>query len=108
MPAPAPLAVITNRLSTLNAQRSNWIEPWLERQRDVHHFSITGAADLPTIVARCGELGVQTLVVDGGDGTASLVFSALLARPPDPMPSIALLPAGKTNMTATRWGMGAN
>ena len=108
MPAPAPLAVITNRFSTLNAQRSKWIEPWLERQPNVHHFSITGAGDLPDIVQRCAGLGVQTIVVDGGDGTASLVFSALLAHPIEPMPSIALLPAGKTNMTATRWGLGAN
>ena len=108
MPAPAPLAVITNRFSTLNARQNNWIEPWLERQPNVHHFAIAGAADLPAVVGRCTELGVRTVVVNGGDGTASLVFSALLAQPMDPMPSIALLPSGKTNMTATRWGMGAN
>jgi hypothetical protein len=108
MPALAPLAVITNRFSTLNAQRSNWIEPWLEGQRDVHHFYIGGAEDLPAVVRACGALGVQTVVVNGGDGTASLVFSAFLTQPIDPMPAIALLPAGKTNMTATRWGLGAN
>jgi len=59
-------------------------------------------------MARCDALGAETIVVNGGDGTASLVFSALLAQPMDPMPALALLPTGKTNMTATRWGLGAN
>ncbi|TAL01813.1 MAG: hypothetical protein EPO08_08980 [Rhodospirillaceae bacterium] len=108
MSVPAPLAVITNRFSTLNARQNNWIEPWLQGQPNVHHFGITGPAELPAIVGRCAELGIRTVVVNGGDGTASQVFSALLAQPLDPMPSVALLPAGKTNMTATRWGMGAN
>jgi hypothetical protein len=107
MPAPAPLAVITNRLSTLNSRHGNWIDPWLERQPDVHHFVIEGAADLPGVIDRAAALGTETVVVNGGEGTASLVFSALLTRPGDFMPSVALLPTGKTNMTATRWGMGA-
>jgi hypothetical protein len=108
MSEPAALAVITNRFSTLNARQNNWIEPWLERQPNVHHFPITGAADLPPVIERCRGLGARTIAINGGDGTASLVFSALFARPMDPMPSIALLPGGKTNMTATRWGLGAS
>lgn len=103
----APLAVITNRGSTLNARQESWIAPWLAGQPDIHHFPIESAADLPGVVARCAELAVETLVVNGGDGTASLVFSALLAAP-TPHPALALLPSGKTNMTSTRWGMGAN
>jgi hypothetical protein len=107
MPAPAPLAVITNRHSTLNSRHGNWIEPWLERQPDVHHFIVEGGHALPDVIARCATLAVETIVVNGGDGTASLVFTALLNHGPEPLPSLALLPTGKTNMTATRWGMGA-
>jgi hypothetical protein len=103
----APLAVITNRGSTLNARQENWITPWLAGQPDIHHFVIETGADLPPVVARCAERAVETVVVNGGDGTASLVFSALLAAPTPP-PALALLPSGKTNMTSTRWGMGAN
>ena len=107
MSAPAPLAVITNRSSTWNARQDSWIDPWLEGQPDIHHFPINGVADLPAVVSRCAELGIETVTVNGGDGTASLVFSAFLAGA-SPPPTMALLPAGKTNMTATRWGMGAN
>ncbi len=108
MSAPAPLAVITNRGSTWNARQGAWIEPWLDGQPDIHHFPITGADDLPAVVARCTELGVETVTVNGGDGTSSLVFSAFLTTGTAPPPAMALLPAGKTNMTATRWGMGAS
>jgi hypothetical protein len=107
MSALAPLAVITNRTSTWNARQGDWIEPWLDGQPDIHHFPVGGAAELPAVVARCAALGVDTVAVNGGDGTASLVFSAFLAGDASP-PAMALLPAGKTNMTATRWGMGAN
>jgi hypothetical protein len=103
----APLAVITNRASTLNARQATWIDSWLSGQPDTHHFVVGGAADLPAVIARCRELGVATLVVNGGDGTASLVFSALLEHGTEPLPAVALLPAGDTNMTATRWGVGA-
>jgi hypothetical protein len=105
--APAPLAVITNRASTWNARQTTWIEPWLTGQPEIHHFPVTGATDLPEVVARCAALGVETVAVNGGDGTSSLVFSAFLAGSAPP-PVMALLPSGKTNMTATRWGMGAN
>ena len=111
MTAPAPLCGhLTNRASTWNARqaaRRSWIESWLTGQPDTHHFPITSAADLPEVAARCAALGVETVAVNGGDGTASLVFSAFLAAP-GPPPAMALLPSGKTNMTATRWGMGAN
>src|SRR5262245_39956053 len=106
MSAPAPLAVITNRDSTWNARQGDWIDPWLDGKPDINHFPITGAADLPDVVSQCAERGVETVAVNGGDGTASLVFSAFLAGTAPP-PAMALLPAGKTNMTATRWGMGA-
>jgi hypothetical protein len=102
------LAVITNRGSTLNARHNGWIEPWLAGQPDVHHLLISGEADLGPALARCHELGVEVLVINGGDGTASLVFTALLADGARPAPALALLPSGKTNMTAIRWGMGAN
>lgn len=102
----APLAVITNRLSTRNRRAENWIDPLLAGEREVLHLAIEDVAQVNETVRRCASTGVRTIVVNGGDGTAGLVFGALLNNSPyqDP-PDVALLPGGKTNMTAAAWSL---
>jgi len=51
-------------------------------------------------------MGAETIVVNGGDGTADLVFAGLINHEPYATPpALALLPAGKTNMTTAGWSL---
>lgn len=104
--AVTPLAIITNRLSTHNRRAGNWIDPLLAREEGVLHIALVDVAQTTEAVRRCAEAGARTIVVNGGDGTAGLVFGALLNESPyREAPSVALLPGGKTNMTAAAWSL---
>lgn len=97
------LAVISNGASTHNMREQGWIEPYLVGP-GIHHFHGHGPDGIAAAVAKAGAIGAEVIVVNGGDGTADLVFSALLNNGPFPTPpALALLPAGKTNMTAAAW-----
>ena len=100
------LAVITNLGSTRNLRGDNWIDPLLEGEADLVHFKIERAEDVADTVRRAAEAGAGTIIVNGGDGTADLVFAALLnGGAYSTLPALALLPAGKTNMTAADWSL---
>jgi hypothetical protein len=101
-----PIAVITNRGSTRNLRGDNWIDPLLAAEANVLHIKIEQAAEVDAAVRRAAEAGAQTIVVNGGDGTADLVFGAVLnGRAHAAPPALALLPGGKTNMTASDWSL---
>jgi len=101
-----PLAIITNAKSTRNMQRGYWVDPLLAGEKNVAHFKLNDVAEIPDILSRCAAMGADTVVVNGGDGTAGLVFAGLLNHNAyDHPPALALLPAGKTNMTAAAWGL---
>jgi len=101
-----PLAVITNRLSTRNQRADNWIDPLLAGNPDVLHFPLTDIAALDDAIRHCAASGARVVAVNGGDGTAGLVFGALLNDSPyTRAPAVALLPGGKTNMTAAAWSL---
>lgn len=93
-------------MSTGNRRRGAWIEPLLEPETGVVHFQMEQIEDIPAILGRCAAMGAETIVVNGGDGTADLVFAGLLNHNPySSLPALALLPAGKTNMTAAGWSL---
>ncbi|MBY0508981.1 MAG: hypothetical protein K2P94_02405 [Rhodospirillaceae bacterium] len=101
-----PLAVITNRGSTRNLRGDNWVDPMLARETHVMHLQIERADQVEDAVRRCAAAGAQTIAVNGGDGTAGLIFAALLNGKAYPtLPALALLPAGKTNMTTADWSL---
>ncbi len=100
------LAVITNRLSTANRRAEKWIDPLLASEAGVAHIAIEDIAQIDDAIRTCAANGVRTIVVNGGDGTAGLVFGALLnGSPYARAPAVALLPGGKTNMTAAAWSL---
>lgn len=100
------LAVITNRLSTHNRRAEKWIDPLLAGEKDVIHQAIEDIAQIDDAIRTCANAGVRTIVVNGGDGTAGLVFGALLhGSSYTQAPAVALLPGGKTNMTAAAWSL---
>jgi hypothetical protein len=99
-----PLAVISNGGSTQNKTDAGWIEPLLAGEPEVHHLLVTAHDQVAGAVREAARLGAAAIVVNGGDGTADLVFGALLNdRPFAAPPPLALLAAGKTNMTAHAW-----
>ena len=100
-----PLAVITNRGSTRNLRGDAWVDPLLAGEVGVTHHRVN-AGEIAAAIAACAREGAETIVVNGGDGTVGLVFAALLngggfTR----LPALALLPAGKTNMTGADWSL---
>lgn len=105
----APLAIISNHLSTRNQADSAW-DGWLSGMVADHpwvtRYVIDDISDIPRILKDCAASGTEMVAVDGGDGTAGLVFSGLLNDGPFVTPpALALLPSGKTNMTAEAWSL---
>jgi hypothetical protein len=104
--SPAPLAILSNRLSTQNRAAAGWLDDIIAGQAWIRRFDIDDITAIPGMLAECAAAGIGTVCVDGGDGTAGLVFSALInGRPYDTPPALALLPSGKTNMTAEAWSL---
>jgi hypothetical protein len=100
------LAVITNRLSTHNRRAEKWIDPLLAGEPGVMHIAIEDIGQVTEAIARCAQANARAIVVNGGDGTAGLIFGALLnGSPYREAPAVALLPGGKTNMTAAAWSL---
>lgn len=104
VPAPPLLAVITNGGSTHNRAEAGWITPYLEDQPGVLQFHAHGPDQIRQAVRDAAAAEAEIIAVNGGDGTADLIFGALLNNGPFSIPpAVAILPAGKTNMTAGAW-----
>lgn len=103
---PATIAIISNHLSTRNQRDRAWMDDIIADKPWVRRFSIDHIDDIPRAIAECADAEIEVIAVDGGDGTVGLVFSALLNDGPyETFPALALLPSGKTNMTAAAWSL---
>jgi hypothetical protein len=103
------LAVLSNAGSTQNRSGGRWLEAALADEPDVLSLAVTGPADIGAAVSQAIDANAQVIVVNGGDGTADLVMGGLLEMPIQaPKPALALLAAGKTNMTAAAWSFGGD
>ncbi len=95
------ILVISNPRTRRARRRLEALQQALPETRTLTH-RVTG--DLPEATALVAGTHWQpddTLVINGGDGTAQRMLTALLgACPPERRPQIALLPGGTTNMTA--------
>lgn len=103
---PATIAIISNHLSTRNQSDRAWLDDIISDKPWVRRFSIDHIDDIPRAITECADAGIDVIAVDGGDGTVGVVFSALLNDGPyKTLPALALLPSGKTNMTAAAWSL---
>lgn len=103
---PATIAIISNHLSTRNQSDRAWLDDIVADKPWVRRFSIDHIDEIPRAITECADAGIDVIAVDGGDGTVGLVFSALLNDGPyETSPALALLPSGKTNMTAAAWSL---
>lgn len=65
-------------------------------------------ADLAAALADFATAGIDLLVIDGGDGTVRDVITAAPAFFGDRLPSLAIVPSGKTNALAIDLGLPTN
>ncbi len=103
------VAVITNAGSTQNKGGENWIDRHLADAPGVVHLPTSDPSQIPAALRHAAAAKADVIVVNGGDGTADLVFGSLLNdKPFATPPALALLSSGKTNMTAAAWSFGGD
>ena len=98
----ARIGVISNPSSGHNRDHFPAVQATLDSCPGlVSHITTRSAADIPQALAALAAAGVDTLVINGGDGTVSAVLGTLLERSAfAQLPLVVLLPGGTANMTA--------
>jgi len=105
MPVPM-VAVLTNPHSTTNKKRLPKIRKTINAAQNVVHFELRSIDDIDEALLLFARAQPSVIIINGGDGTAGAVMAALLYRNPFTVtPPIAILPGGKTNMTAADLGL---
>ncbi len=100
------IGIVTNPASHRNKGGMDDIHTAIAQRSDVIHATLTSISDIPDILADFAKREVGIVVPNGGDGTVVAVLTQLFEnRPIDPMPRIAILPRGLTNMIADDVGL---
>jgi hypothetical protein len=102
-PVPVPLTILSNPASTGNLLDPNWMTALIAAEPAVTRRHTTTPEAIGIAVQEAVDRDCKVLAVDGGDGTADLVMSALISASGAEKPALILLPSGKTNMTAAAW-----
>ena len=102
----AALTIVTNPGSTGNRRAPAWISPLIAAESGISEVRGETPEAIAAAVKKAAVDGCEILVVNGGDGTANLVFTALFSLDGVRPPAIMILPAGKTNMTSASWNRG--
>jgi len=100
------IGVVTNPSSHRNKAGVEDIHAAIAGRPDIVHATLSSMSDLPAILADFAARGVGIVVPNGGDGTVVAVLTELFeSRPIEPIPRIAVLPRGLTNMIADDVGL---
>ena len=103
------LGLLSNRQAGLSRGSPAALKQTLENAPEVVQVTTRSSADVPEALACLARQGVTLLAVDGGDGTLQRVLTEVLAGSTfDPLPAIAPLPGGRTNMSAADIGSTAS
>ena len=99
------LGLLSNCHAGLSRASPTALKQTLEGAPEVVHVATRSSADVPEALTRLARQGVTLLAVDGGDGTLQRVLTEVLAGSIfEPLPAIAPLPGGRTNMSAADIG----
>lgn len=99
------VAVLSNIKSTTNALDMEKVRQITCSVPNVVHHEISSVDQIDGALALFARTTPSLLVINGGDGTVGAVLGALLYRNPfGVIPPIAVMPGGKTNMTAADLG----
>lgn len=100
------VGLISNPCSRRNRASLHKVEAIVANQPDIHHRVTADAGEIAGVLEEFARLGVNTLAINGGDGTSARVFTELLERRAFVQrPAIILLPGGTTNMNAADAGL---
>jgi hypothetical protein len=108
------VTILTNPGATANRRDPGWLGTVVAGAAGVTEVEAGTPAAIAAAVRHAvhpgptGRGACDILVVNGGDGTADLVFSALMenggaAGGSTQKPALFILPSGKTNMTTAAW-----
>jgi diacylglycerol kinase (ATP) len=97
------VGAIHNPQSGRNARRKSFrsVAAVLAAHPELISHEVDRVEDIWSAADELARRSTELIIVNGGDGTVQAVLTALLKRPPEePMPLLAILPGGTTNMTA--------
>lgn len=96
------VGVLSNPLSRRNRITGiDGLQEDLARHAEALHRVVSTPEEIAVALAEFEESGVNVIAINGGDGTVDAVLDVLLDRAPfEEFPLLAILPGGRTNMTA--------
>ncbi len=101
------IALIKNPSSRLNRvdnrDFTEFADQWLGKK-----FVISSSIDsMMATIKHFAEMGINCIIIDGGDGTISLIMTAIYRYyPKNKIPTLVILPSGNTNLIAKDIGFG--
>jgi len=102
------VGIITNPRSHRNKGGLDSLNRATAGHGDVHHTVLGDVTEIPEILRDFARREVNLLAIAGGDGTVQATLTGLFStRPFDALPTLAVLPAGRTNMIAADAGIRA-
>ncbi|MDA1324715.1 MAG: diacylglycerol kinase family protein [Proteobacteria bacterium] len=100
------VGIITNPGSHRNKGGLDSLRRAIAGHADVRHAVLGAVSDIPEILRDFASREVGLLAIVGGDGTVQATLTGLLdSRPFDVLPTLAVLPGGRTNMIAADAGI---
>ncbi len=103
------LGLFSNCQAGLSRGSLGAVQQALKHAPEVVHVTTRSSAEVPEALADLARRGVTLLAVNGGDGTLQRVLTEVLTGSAfEPLPAIAPLPGGRTNMSAADMGSTAS
>jgi hypothetical protein len=100
------IGIITNPRSHRNKGGLDSLNNTIAGHADVHHAVLGDVSEIPEILEEFASRDVNLLAIFGGDGTVQATLTGLFdKRPFDALPTLAVVPAGRTNMIAADAGI---
>jgi hypothetical protein len=98
----ASIAILSNPESDGNKSRLERLRDYCAAHSDILHIEVERTEDVGLVLNRIAMAKPAVIVVNGGDGTVQSVLTELFGEgsPDRPLPPIAVLPSGKTNLIA--------
>ena len=100
------IGVISNPLSTRLVGKMDAIRRLLADAPAVRHHELGHIDEMTSVLRDFAAAGIDTVVLNGGDGTVQAAVTSLLNdQPYQALPTLCILPGGRTNMTAEAIGV---